>query len=145
MYTPDDQKAKKDEAAEIRQLQQIRAALSQDDVAHIIKEAAELKKHQEQLQDHTVLPTLSLNDIPKQITFTDSEVKMVGKVKVHYFDQPTNGISYVRLKCNLKNMPEELRLFVPMFSEFLSSIGTRNYRYDDFNNRLMSCTDGIKV
>ena len=93
----------------------------------------------------TVLPTLSLSDIPKQIAFTDSEVKMIGNVKVHFFDQPTNGISYIRLKCNLKKMPEELRLFVPMFGEFLSDIGTKNYRYDVFNNKMLSCTSGLKV
>lgn len=93
----------------------------------------------------TVLPTLSLSDIPKQIAFTDSEVKMIGNVKVHFYDQPTNGISYIRLKCNLKKMPEELRLFVPMFGEFLSDIGTKNYRYDVFNNKMLSCTSGLKV
>jgi len=86
-----------------------------------------------------------LNDIPKQIVFTDSEVKMVGNVKVHFYEQPTNGISYFRMKVDLKKLPEELRLFVPMFSQFLSDIGTKNYKYDDFNNRLLSCTNGLKV
>lgn len=32
-----------------------------------------------------------------------------------------------------------------MFSEFLSSIGTKNYRYDDFNDLLLSCTNGLEV
>ena len=32
-----------------------------------------------------------------------------------------------------------------MFTEFLSSIGTKNYRYDDFNDRLLSCTNGLEV
>jgi len=86
-----------------------------------------------------------LNDIPKQIVYTDSEVKMVGNVKVHFYEQPTNGISYFRMKVDLKKLPEELRLFVPMFSQFLSDIGTKNYKYDDFNNRLLSCTNGLKV
>jgi Zn-dependent M16 (insulinase) family peptidase len=85
-YTADDQKATKEEATEARQMKQLRDALSEDDVAHIIKEAADLQRHQEQLQDHTVLPTLSLSDIPKQISFTDSEMKMIGNVKVHFFD-----------------------------------------------------------
>jgi Zn-dependent M16 (insulinase) family peptidase len=38
-------------------------------------------------------------------------------VKTWWFDQPTNGITYVRVKANLKNVPEHLRVFVPMFSE----------------------------
>jgi Zn-dependent M16 (insulinase) family peptidase len=51
----------------------------------------------------------------------------------------------VRVKANLKNLPEHLRVFVPMFSEFLSSIGTKNYRYDDFNDRILSCSTGLEV
>jgi len=57
------------------------------------------------LQDHTVLPTLTLNDIPKQLVFTDSDVKMIGNVKVHFYEQPTNGISYFRMKVDLKKLP----------------------------------------
>jgi len=32
-----------------------------------------------------------------------------------------------------------------MFREFLGHIGTKNYRYDDFNNKMLSCTSGVNV
>lgn len=32
-----------------------------------------------------------------------------------------------------------------MFREFLPHIGTKNYNYQKFNNKLLSCTDGVKV
>jgi len=51
----------------------------------------------------------------------------------------------VRIKANLKNLPEHLRVFVPMFSEFLSSIGTKNFKYDVFNDRILSCSNGLEV
>ena len=92
-----------------------------------------------------MLPTLSLSDIPKSIVYTDSEIKMIGNIKVHYYDQPTNGISYVRIKANLKNLPADLRLFAPMFSEMLDSVGTKNYKYDAFNSKLLNCTNGLSV
>ena len=111
----------------------------------IIEETAELKRYQEKPQNHDVLPSLELSDIPKQIEFTDSEVRMVGNTKIHFYDQPTNGISYVRIKANLKNLPARLRLFLPMFSEMLSSVGTKNYRYDVFNNKMLDCTSGLEV
>ena len=62
-------------------------------------------KHQESLQNHEVLPTLTLADIPKQIELIESEIRIIGKTKIHFFDQPTNGISFVRIKANLKNLP----------------------------------------
>ena len=94
------------------------------------------------------MPTLGLKDIPKTIEYTDCELRLIGsnrKVRAFMFDQPTNGISYFRAKVNLKNLPEKLRLFVPMFAEFLSSIGTKDYRYDVFDNKMLSCTSGVKV
>ena len=45
----------------------------------------------------------------------------------------------------MKNLPARLRLFVPMFSEFLSNIGTKNYKYDVFNNKMLNCTSGLDV
>eukprot|EP00351_Strombidinopsis_sp_SopsisLIS2011_P003275 CAMPEP_0116870608 /NCGR_PEP_ID=MMETSP0463-20121206/581_1 /TAXON_ID=181622 /ORGANISM="Strombidinopsis sp, Strain SopsisLIS2011" /LENGTH=58 /DNA_ID=CAMNT_0004507445 /DNA_START=339 /DNA_END=515 /DNA_ORIENTATION=- len=42
-------------------------------------------------------------------------------------------------------MPQHLRLFVPMFSEMLSQIGTKNYNCHEFANRVISCSDGFDV
>ena len=69
----------------------------------------------------------------------------MGKVKCMWFDQPTNGISYVRIKANLGNLPEHLRIFVPLFKELFSNIGTKNYSYEAFNDKLLNATDGIEV
>ena len=93
----------------------------------------------------SVLPTLTLADIPRQMPFVERESKTIGNVKVHFYEQPTNGISHFRMKVNLKNLPEEKRLFLPMFKEFFASIGTQNYKYDAFNNKMLSYTNGIKV
>lgn len=66
-------------------------------------------------------------------------------VKTHFFDQPTNGIMSVRIKADLKTLPEELRDFVPMFSEIVPFIGTKNYTYSDFNDKMLSVSNGIEV
>lgn len=120
-------------------------ALTEEERQTIVKETKALKKHQESLQDHEVLPTLTLADIPKQIESVDRDIRTVGNVKLTFFDQPTNGISYVRIKCNLNNLPQHLRLFVPMFSEFLARIGTKNYNYDVFDNKINSVSSGLDV
>ena len=51
----------------------------------------------------------------------------------------------MRIKANLKNLPAHLRTFLPMFKEMLPSIGTKNYSYDIFNNRMMGCSSGLQV
>jgi Zn-dependent M16 (insulinase) family peptidase len=45
----------------------------------------------------------------------------------------------------MKNLPEHLRLFAPMFAEFYPHVGTKNYKYDEFNNRMLGCTSGLSV
>jgi len=92
------------------------------------------------------LPSLGIEDIQRNVEFTDREtVYITPKVKCHFYEQPTNGISHVRIKANLKNLPEQHRVFVPMFKELLSNIGTKNYRYDAFNDKIMNCTNGLEV
>ena len=145
LYTPDPKKAEKEEAYYNKQLKALEKALTDQEKDTIIAETKGLQKHQETLQDHNVLPSLTLDDIPKQIEFVDKDIRMIGNVKVTFFDQPTNGISYVRIKANLNNLPQHLRLFVPMFEEFLSRIGTKNFAYDEFDNKLHSCTSGLEV
>jgi len=81
--------------------------LTSEEKDSIVQEAYALQQHQEKLQDQTILPTLSISDISRNIEFIDDETSYInGKVKVKWFDQPTNGISYVRIKANLKSLPE---------------------------------------
>jgi len=32
-----------------------------------------------------------------------------------------------------------------MFTELLANIGTKHYKYDEFNDRILSCTNGLDV
>lgn len=127
-------------------MKRLAAALSQQEKESIVQETYALREYQEKPQDQSVLPTLSLRDIERQIEFVDfNQSYLFNKVKCHWFEQPTNGISYVRVKANLKNLPEKHRMFVPMFAELLSRIGTKNYRYDAFNDKILSCSNGLEV
>ena len=86
LYTPDDKKADKDEAADKANLEALNSALSDAEKDLILRETQELKNYQEKPQDHNVLPSLTLSDIPKQIEFTDAETRMLGNVKVKFYD-----------------------------------------------------------
>jgi Zn-dependent M16 (insulinase) family peptidase len=143
---PDNTIGPKEEQGEKKRLELLKKNLSEQEKETIVQDAYKLKQHQERVQDLSVLPSLSLNDISRSIEFVDYDVNFAGnKVKTWFFEQPTNGVTYVRVKASLKNLPEHLRVFVPMFSEFLSQIGTKSYKYDDFNDRILSCSNGLEV
>ena len=65
LYSPDETKADKEEAADKANLEALNAALSDAEKQIILQETAELKRYQEKPQDHHVLPSLTLADIPK--------------------------------------------------------------------------------
>jgi Zn-dependent M16 (insulinase) family peptidase len=45
----------------------------------------------------------------------------------------------------LKNLDEKYRIFVPVFKDLFQNIGTKNYNYEQFNNKLMNSTNGIEI
>jgi Zn-dependent M16 (insulinase) family peptidase len=42
-------------------------------------------------------------------------------------------------------LPEKLRIFVPVFKDLFQNIGTKNYNYEQFNNKLMNSTNGLEI
>ena len=106
--------------------------LDKSDLEKIQKDAEWLKESQEKVQDISVLPTLTLDDIPPTMELTKIDKKMVSKVKTHFIEQPTNGITHLRFKVNMKNLPLPLWQFVPLFVDLLPHIGTKNFEYTTF-------------
>ena len=62
---PDPEVGPKEEAAEKRRLESLKKALTDQEKETIVQDAFKLKQHQERVQDLTVLPSLSLEDIPR--------------------------------------------------------------------------------
>ena len=91
------------------------------------------------------MPTLGLEDIGRDIEFVDSTSSFIGPVKTTWYEQPTNGISYIRFKFDLKSLPLKYRRFVPLFKELLPNIGTKNYTAGVFNDKVLSCSNGVEV
>lgn len=59
-------------------------SLSEEQKVKIIKDADELAKHQNQLQDPSILPCISINDIPADCEKVDFKIYEVahGNIKI---------------------------------------------------------------
>ena len=62
---PDESIGKLEEEAEAAKMLALKKALTEEEKQSIVQDAYQLKKHQETLQDLTVLPSLGLDDIQK--------------------------------------------------------------------------------
>jgi presequence protease len=78
---PDPEKASCDEAAEKEILKQVKASMTQEDLAELARATKELKEKQETPDPPEALkavPSLSLHDIPKKPTHVPIEVFFCG-------------------------------------------------------------------
>ena len=75
---PDQTIGAKEEQAEKKRLEMLKKSLTEGEKQALIQEALDLKKHQETVQDHAVLPSLGLSDIQRNIEFVDHEIKYIG-------------------------------------------------------------------
>lgn len=87
-----------------------------------------------------------MSDISRDIDTVDVDKKTLdGNVDTWWYDQPTNGVSYIRMKVGLQGLPTEQRKWVPIFKDIFGKIGTKDIKYDEFNDKVMASTTGINL
>ncbi|WPH03636.1 peptidase M16C associated-domain-containing protein [Acrodontium crateriforme] len=113
---------------------------------HLRERELELLKEQEagRTQPLDSLPTLHVSDIPRQQPLTEVRDSTIdGRAKVQWRETSTNGLTYFRAVSPFKNLPDELRMLVPLFCDSLMRIGTRNKTMEELEDLIKLKTGGI--
>ena len=118
---------------EKRALEKISANLTEDDIERIVQEAKELKAEQESEQDLNVLPSLKVSDIAFEEEKFFSERDEIDGQEVFFFDKPTNGVSHIRIKMDLKDIDSSMVQYLSLLNRFFTQLGTKKNRYDEFS------------
>ncbi|MFV9503621.1 MAG: insulinase family protein [Oscillochloridaceae bacterium umkhey_bin13] len=146
LLRPDPDQASRDAAEEQARLDAARAAMSEADLERIIAETEELKALQETPDDPAELakiPTLRLNDLPRQGKTIPSELRTVGGSPLLYHDLFTNGIVYLDLTFDLRALPTNLLPLAPLFARALTEMGTGKEDFVRLVQRIGRDTGGI--
>ncbi|RZF38771.1 hypothetical protein LSTR_LSTR008141 [Laodelphax striatellus] len=108
-------------------------SLEEKDIEAIQSTSLSLKDHQERKEDASVLPTLTMADINKEIERVDLKHTTMSGVPVQISVQPTNGLVYVRGLINAHHLSDECKLMLPLFCYVATEMGTasKNYREMD--------------
>lgn len=143
-FIPDDTLTEKQKLEELSMIKNIQEILNENDKQNIIKESEELKKDQETVQNIDLLPSLTVHDIPTTIEYIEHNKSVIdGKIPVYWFEQPTNGLTHLRININVSHLPEDKKQLIPIFCNFISEIGTKNYDYKKFSILMDSTTSGL--
>ena len=134
LATPDPQFISDLFSKEQKLLDTLKTSLTTESTQKINEDATSLLVVQNKEQNVDVLPTLKVEDISRTsdtINY-ESEISVSG-IPVKYIIQPTNGITYLRIKFNAYDIPEELRGLVPLYRRLINSLGTQKHSYSEFD------------
>uniref|UniRef100_A0A3Q3LP83 Peptidase M16C associated domain-containing protein n=1 Tax=Labrus bergylta TaxID=56723 RepID=A0A3Q3LP83_9LABR len=140
--SPDEVYLEKQAKAEEEKLQKKIHALSDSDKKDIYEKGLELLAAQSKTQDASCLPALKVSDIEPTIPVTPVQISTAVGVPVQYCEQPTNGLVYFRAMCSLNTLPEDLRLYVPLFCSVVTKMGCGGLDYRQQSQQMELRTGG---
>lgn len=107
----------------------------------------ELLKAQEagKSEDMSCLPTVHVNDIPRRIERKHVRHSLLNDTKIQWRETPTNGLTYFRAVHTLHDLPDELRIYLPLFSSAIQRLGTKSMPIAKLENLIKLWTGGINV
>jgi Zn-dependent M16 (insulinase) family peptidase len=126
---PDSEFHQRQVQAEVDQLAAIKQSLSDAQKQTIIEQAKALEARQQQVDDDSVLPKVTLDDIPKETHYPQGKRKTIGNSPLHYYEAGTNGLSYQQVVCELPELNEELLTALPWYTMVLSELGLGTQDY----------------
>lgn len=139
---PDNKLAASRDAAEKAQLAQIKAGLSDDDKQRLIDRAAELAERQEQVDDESILPKVTLTDVPNEMSVPEA-VAVDSTLPLTRYDRGTNGIVYQQVIMELPQLTEDEQHILPLYSYLLTELGCGDRTYQENQQYQTEVTGGV--
>jgi len=129
-----------------KKLAAYKEGLSKQEIQKLVEETQHLKDYQEEpstKEELESIPLLDREDISKETLPLYNDVITIDGVKVVHHNVHTNGIAYLRLLFDLRQVPQELTPYLSLLSTVLGYVDTENYSYLEFSNEMNIHTGGM--
>ncbi|KAL1840365.1 hypothetical protein VTJ49DRAFT_538 [Mycothermus thermophilus] len=118
--------------------EQAREVLESQELALLVEQS---KSHTEDL---SCLPTVHVKDIPRVKEPLELESGTVNStVQVQLRVAPTNGLTYVRAINTFARLPDRLRSLIPLFSDSIMRLGTKDLTMEQLEDLIKLKTGGL--
>ena len=144
--TPSNTLAEEKEAALKAKLKTYKDTLTKEQLEQLVKDTKALKEYQatpSSEEDLKTIPLLTINDIDDYVEPLYNIEEELDGVKIIKHDLFTNGIGYLRLCFNIKNIPNHLVPYVGLLSKVLGKVDTAKHTYQDLTVEINANTGGI--
>ena len=147
---PDPTLADKMASDEAEKLADIKAHLDETEIQAIIERAAQLKQRQEEEDDPSVLPKVTLDDVPAEITWPEShsldlQLQEKYSAPAHFFAQGTNGLSYQQIILTMPELDDPAKQLLPYFTSCVPELGIADKSYLEVQALQSAIGGGINV
>lgn len=132
----------------VDKLKAYKDSLSQEELEKLVADTKALKEYQatpSKQEDIEKIPLLTRKDIKETVEPLVNRIDEIADVKVVKHDLYTNGIGYLTLNFNTKNVPNKLIPYIGLLSNVLSYVDTKNFSYDDLSKEILINTGGISA
>ncbi|MEA3337061.1 MAG: insulinase family protein [Chloroflexota bacterium] len=148
LLQPDSSAREEAEAAERTRLEAARSQMEQEDLQRVMEEMNRLKKlldMPDSPEDLATIPTLTVDDLDREIKKIPIEETEIHGVPVLTHDIATNGILYLQVGFNLQTLPQDLLPYAGLFGRLLLGMGTEEEDYVKLSQRIGRETGGISA
>lgn len=127
-------------------LQAYKESLSAEEIQALIAQTKHLEEYQSEpstQEELEKIPMLTREDIGKEAAPFQNEERKIGEQTFLYHDLFTNGIGYLTLLFDVKQIPEELIPYFGILKKVLGYVDTEKRSYREFYNEVNMLTGGI--
>lgn len=95
-------------------------------------------------QNISCLPMVHVTDIPRQMDRKATRDSDLDGVHIQWREAGTNGLTYFRALHILDQLPQELRMLTPLFTDTVLRLGTREHTMEKLEDLVKLKTGGIR-
>lgn len=127
--------AERKEKAEKAKLHSINEALTDDEKNAIVQQATALKERQKQVDDESILPKVTLTDVPEKESAVFGNTSTINQIQLNEYAAGTNGLVYQQVIYELPQLEPELLPLLPLYSTLVTELGVGQFDYLDMQRQ----------
>ncbi|MFW1678211.1 insulinase family protein [Pontibacter sp. JAM-7] len=139
---PDNQLTTHRDAAERQQLDAMQQQLTEADQERIIAQANALEARQEQVDDESILPKVTLDDVPREMKIP-LPTEQTSALPLVRYDAGTNGLVYQQIIITLPQLNERELQLLPLYGILLTELGCGQRSYQENQQFQAEVSGGI--
>ena len=126
-------------------LSNLKSKMNDEQKNSLVKNAKKLQEYQDKENDFSCLPKIEVKDLNPLVKTIKAlpELDEIDGAKLYFYDQPTNGISYIKYSFSLSDLKEEEILLLPIISSIFTKVGTQEKSYEQMAKDLSLYTGGL--